>query len=153
MSELENKIQERAEDFFRKMGFAIAVKTLEEKDGMFFLNIQSNEAGVLIGENGDILFKIQSILNKIINKDLKQDICLDLDINDYKQRRSQYLQETAQKLATEVLETKQSKTIAGLFPYERRIIHMQISKYPDLETESVGDGEERKLIIKIKNAP
>ncbi|HOU45638.1 MAG TPA: R3H domain-containing nucleic acid-binding protein [Candidatus Pacearchaeota archaeon] len=150
MNNTESKIKESTQIFFKNMGFLVEIKSLELKDEIYFLNLESDDARILIGEGGDILFKIQSILNKIINKELDQDLCLDLDINGYKKTRTQYLMEISENLAKEVAESGQAKSIGNLSAYERRVIHMQISQFPDLSTESVGEGEERKIIIKPK---
>lgn len=150
MNETENKIQSSAQIFFQNMGFAVNIKNVEYKDDIYFLNLESEEAKILIGEGGDILFKIQSILNKIINKEIGQDLCIDLDINDYKKRRTEYLKEMSKNLANEVIRTKQARSIENLSPYERRVIHMEISQFLELETQSVGEGEERRIIIKLK---
>ena len=150
MNDIENKIKELTQRFFKNMGFSSEIKSLEMKEDIYFLDLESNDARILIGEGGDILFKIQSILNKIINKELGQDLCLDLDINGYKKTRTQYLIEMSKNLAKEVLESKQAKSIGNLSAYERRVIHMQISQFPELSTESCGEGEERKIIIKPK---
>ena len=151
MNEKIDIIKNIIEEFFSKMGFVVSINDIQLKDEIYFVYSQANEAKILIGESGDILFKTQSILNKIINKILKEDICIDLDINDYKKERTVYLQNTAQKIGEEVKETGISKTISDLSPYERRVIHVQIAKMPELETQSIGEGEERKLIIKLKN--
>lgn len=143
-------IKEIVEEFFKQMGFAIFINDVDFKDDIYFVRAQTNEARVLIGEGGDVLFKIQSVLNKIINKSIKEDVCIDLDINDYKKERMEFLQKTTREIADQVKASGISKTINNLSAYERRVVHMEIAQIPELETESVGDGEERRLIIKLK---
>lgn len=143
-------IKKSINEFFEKMGFVVSINNIEFKDNIFFVETQTNEARILIGEGGDILFKIQSILNKITNKILKEDVCIDLDINDYKKERTVYLQNTAKNIAEQVKESGITKTISNLSAYERRVVHVEVAKFPELETESIGEGEDRRLIIKLK---
>ena len=73
---------------------------------------------------------------------------IDLDINDYKKKKIEYLKETARAVADEVALTKKEKYLPSMPPYERRIIHMELASRSDVTTESIGQEPERKIVIR-----
>jgi spoIIIJ-associated protein len=143
---LEN-IKKIIKDFFEKIGFQVDSNILI-KDDTVICKIEYSDPSILIGKNGQTLFNIQHLISRIIKKNIKNEIFLDLDINDYKENKVQYLKELAQQIADEVALTKQGKVLPNLSAYERRIIHLELVNRDDVIAESSGEGPERKLIIK-----
>ncbi|MGA2418404.1 MAG: R3H domain-containing nucleic acid-binding protein [Candidatus Staskawiczbacteria bacterium] len=161
-----NKIKEAAEEFFEKM--TIAVSNIEvnfspvKKDiqdsqdlageSMDVVNadIRLDEPQILIGQGGQTLFEIQRLLKTILNKKLQKIFYFDLDINDYKKKKVEYLKDLAKDLADQVSLSKETKVLMPMSSYERRIIHSELSKRTDVITESQGDGFDRHVVIKPK---
>jgi spoIIIJ-associated protein len=109
-----------------------------------------NEPQILIGEKGQTLFEIQRLLKIILNKKIQKIFYVNLDINEYKNKKTEYLKEIAKDLANEVAITKQEKVLVPMSSYERRVVHAELSKRSDVITESAGQGIERHIIIKSK---
>lgn len=145
-----NKAQEIIQEFFVKFGFDVSVRILEFKDNTFFVKVNAPEAKFLIGTNGEILIDIQSVLSKIIQKESKEQLYVDLDVNDYKEHRLKYIKGMAKDAADEVAQTRFSKELPPLSAYERRIVHMELAQREDILTESVGQGEDRRVVVKPK---
>jgi len=161
-----NKIKEITKEFFDKMTISVSsidasLSNTEKdlKDGqpqsqedkkVVDLNIKLEEPQILIGQGGQTLFEIQRLLRTIFNKKFQDIFYLNLDINDYKNKKLEYLKSLARDLADEVALTKKERTLAPMSSYERRIIHAELSNRADVITESQGDGIDRHIIIKIK---
>jgi spoIIIJ-associated protein len=146
------EIQEIVKKFFSKMGFSnIEMNLANEEDNVIFLDIKTDEPKILIGQNGQTLNDIQQLLKAIIkHKTGFNDFYLNIDINDYKKKKAEYLKEMARYLADEVSLSKQEKILEPMSPYERRIIHLELLKREDIKTESIGEGKERRVVIKPK---
>ena len=137
------------------------------------LNVVLEEPQILIGEKGQTLFEIQRLLRAILNKRLsrlqsnrgsptgvashrtstlsgQKIFYLNLDINDYKKKKTEYLKELARDLANEVALTKEEKVLFPMPAYERRIIHAELSQRQDVSTESQGEGQDRHIVIRPK---
>ncbi len=112
------------------------------------INLQTTEAPLLIGEKGETLFGLQSLLKKILTKRLNQRLFVELDINNYREKKVKYLQELAETIADEVSLTQRAKAIEPMTAWERRIIHLTLADRPEVETESQGRGEERYVLIR-----
>jgi spoIIIJ-associated protein len=167
------KIKETAEEFFQKMtinasrievnfsavkdepslientnvkleGFEDSKKNSDAVD----LDIKLEEPQILIGEKGQTLFEIQRLLRTILNKKIKKVFYLNLDINDYKKKKIEYLKSLAKDLADEVAFTKEEKVLFPMPAYERRIIHLELSQRQDVVTESKGEEPDRYVVIK-----
>lgn len=109
--------------------------------------VNMDDPQVLIGQNGQTLFDIQRILGIILNKNLKKIFYLQLDINEYKQKKIEHLKKWAKELADEVSLVQQEKALPPMPAYERRIIHAELSGRADVATRSEGSGPARYIVI------
>lgn len=151
-------IKNITEDFFRKatVDFSqIEVSYLEENQeeeqkDVVNLKVALSDPQILIGEKGQTLFEVQRILKMILNKKLSKPFYINLDINNYKEKKADYLISIAKDLANEVAITKESKELIPMSAYERRIIHAELSNRDDVITKSSGEGQDRHIIIEPK---
>ena len=112
------------------------------------LNIILEEPQILIGEKGQTLFEIQRLLRAIVTKKIQKIFYLNLDINNYKQSKAEYLKKISKELADEVSLTKEEKVLFPMPAHERRIIHAELTRRLDVITESRGEGADRRIVIK-----
>lgn len=145
--ELEKQIKKIIEEFFKRMGFFPEV-LIEKKEESFFVSIKTNDPQILIGKKGETLFLIQGILAKILRQKIAKGILLDLDINDYKKKKINFLKELAQITADEVALHKKEKELEPMPAYERRIIHLALAERKDVTTESRGREPNRRVVIR-----
>ena len=141
------EIEKTVEAFFEKMRFSVQVKASFDADTLR-VDVKSDEPRVLIGEGGRILACIQRLLRSIFQRRFGFDFYFNIDINDYKKKKSLYLQELAEGTADEVALSKQEKELEPMSSYERRVIHLQLAGRTDITTESVGIGPDRRVVVK-----
>lgn len=148
------KIKQAVEEFFRKATLSVSkvdVKfVLQDNADVVNVEVKSEEPQILIGQSGQTLFEIQRLLRMVLNKKMQKIFYLNLDINDYKKKKMEYLKELAKDLANEVALTKKSKILYPMPAYERRAIHAELADRSDIITESQGEGADRHIIIKPK---
>ena len=151
--ELKN-IEDIIVDFFTRAGFPaeikhISLKSKEKEDEapLLVVNMKTNEAQMLIGKQGLVLADIQLLLRKLIKKNSGQEIFLNLDIDNYKKNKENYLREVAQEAADKVSATGLAKELLLASPFDRRVVHTELADRLDVKVESVGIGEDRKIII------
>lgn len=145
---LSQKVRKEIQEFFKKTTFDVKIEVEELKDSSMPVYIQTEEPQVLIGDNGRTLFEIQNLLNKFLKRRLKEEFYIDLDINDYKKKKLDYLKDIARSYADDVAFSKKEKELKPMSAYERRIIHMELKERKDIRTESIGVEPDRKIIIK-----
>ena len=146
------KIKAEVEVFLRNMtidNFEVVASV--GQNNSVGVKIQLNEPQFLIGQNGQTLLEFGRVLKIILNRKLAKVFYLDLDINNYKKKKNEYLQYMERDLADEVAATKEKKIMAPMSSYERRIIHAELSGRQDIITESQGDGVERCVVISPVN--
>lgn len=110
-------------------------------------NIQGEDLGILIGRRGQTLAALQYIVRLIINHQMKVWTPVVIDVEGYKQRRSEALQALAVRMAEQVRVRGVAFTLEPMPAYERRIIHLALTDHPDVITESTGEGDDRKVVI------
>ncbi len=141
------RIKEETEKFFEKMNFDIEIEIKEDKENVVSVSLKTEEPQILIGKDGQTLMDIQHLLKRILRKDLEQ-VFVEIDINEYKKKKKEYLKELARNRADEVVLSKKEKALNPMSSYERRIIHIELSGRNDVKTESIGQEPERKIVIK-----
>ncbi|HRY52227.1 MAG TPA: R3H domain-containing nucleic acid-binding protein [Candidatus Portnoybacteria bacterium] len=147
------KIKELIEGLISSSGLEGHVAELSESEGSVLVQIESQEAGYLIGRNGDSLRSLQQLARAMVSKKIVDAPRLTLDINNYQQERIEMLKSAAQSLAREVVRQGSARYLPPMNAYERRIIHMTLIDLPGIKTESEGDGEERRVVIKPAGNP
>jgi len=114
------------------------------------LNIEGDDLGVLIGRRGETLASLQYIVRLIVSEKLKEWMPINVDVAGYKKRRYESLQNLALRLAEQVKSNRRLITLEPMPADERRIIHLALTDHPDVTTQSMGEGEMRKVAILLK---
>ena len=114
------------------------------------VGLKVEEPKMLIGEGGQTLFDIQHILKLMIRKKIAEPFYLSLDINEYKKTKEDYLRDLAQTTADEVILLKKPKELPSMPASERRVIHMALADRSDIDSESIGEGLDRRVVIQPK---
>ena len=111
------------------------------------LDINGDDLGILIGRRGQTLACLQHIVRLIVSHQTGGWAPVVIDVEGYKQRRYQALQALAYRMAEQVKTKMMPFTLEPMPAYERRIIHLALVDHPDVTTQSVGEGEERKVVV------
>jgi len=119
----------------------------EEPNESISLNIEGDDLGILIGRRGQTLSCLQYIVRLIVGHQKRSWLPVIIDVEGYKQRRYQALQVFARQMAEQVNAKKMSFTLEPMPAYERRIIHLALAEHQDVMTESIGQGESRRVVI------
>ncbi|MBU4561512.1 KH domain-containing protein [bacterium] len=143
------KAKEILEELLKKMGIDTGVSAKEIED-YISLEITTPDSALVIGRQGKTLGALQYLVNLIVNKGKEERIKVILDTEGYRERRKARLMELAEKLAQRAKEENTEVFLEPMNPYERRIIHTTLAGDPDVETESVGEGMERQVVISPK---
>jgi len=143
-----NQIKQLIQGFFQRTSFDVEVEILSPEEKTVPVRIKTEEPKILIGQGGQTLAEIQHLLKAMLSRQIQEQFYIDLDINDYKRKKIEYLKDTAKELADEVALNKKEKTLAPMPAYERRIIHLELASREDIATESVGREPERKVVIR-----
>jgi len=144
------KLKEKIEEMMKKMGFEvkIKVKEREEENGTLICNILTEDSNFLIGQYGVNLQSLQHIARLIVKKSISEETNFILDVNSYRQEKNESVIKLAKTLAQEALSEKRAIIMRPMSPYERRIVHMELAKDESVKTESIGDGDDRRVVIK-----
>lgn len=143
--------KELTKELLDRMGVRTEVEGFR-KEGDLYLEIRGDPGGVLIGRHGRTLEALQMIVNRMLNKRLKSALRLILDVDDYRKRRAESMAQMALRLGQEAKRTGRSQFAELLGAYERRIIHLTLKDDPSLKTESIGEGELKRVkIIPLKD--
>ncbi len=139
------------ETLLRGMGIRsqVVVHTdLEGDEGpAFVLDIVGADLGILIGRRGETLRDLEYISRLIVTSKTHSNERFAVDVEGYRQRRERVLRELAKRMADRVKQNRQPITLEAMPPNERRIVHITLKEHPTVKTQSIGEGERRRVMI------
>ena len=106
--------------------------------------------GVLIGKRGQTLDSLQYLLSLVINREKEKYYKVQMDTENYRERRKETLENLAKNIASKVKRTKRTVTLEPMNPYERRIIHSILQNDKLVTTKSEGEEPYRKVVVLLK---
>lgn len=140
------------DEALKKMGFSdfsLGVREESGPDGEnLIFNIGTQESDLLIGQYGINLRALQHVVRAMARKKTEERLRFSVDVNDYRKQKIGSLEELAKSLARQAIIEKRPVIMRPMSAYERRIVHMALSGNSQIKTESIGEGEERKVVIK-----
>lgn len=145
--------QDRAKTFLDKvttaMGLNVVISVVTGEDSVG-LNLSGEDLGILIGKHGQTLDALQYLTNLAANKDCRERIRFIIDVEDYRKRRADTLEQLALRLADRVKRSGERVALEPMTPHERKIIHMSLQADIRIETYSEGEEPYRRVVISCK---
>ena len=112
-----------------------------------FVDLHGTDLSILIGHRGETLSALQYITRLIVGKELHRPLPIVLDVEGYRARRERQLRQLAQRMAQQAVERGRTMTLEPMPANERRIIHIELRDHAQVTTESIGEGDHRKVTI------
>jgi spoIIIJ-associated protein len=119
----------------------------EQDEPTLVLDVRNGDLTALIGRRAETLDSLQYLVRLLVAKELGYYLHVVLDVEGYKARRAQTLKQLAQRMAERAVATHKPAALEPMPPNERRIVHLALRDHPQVRTESVGTGENRKVTI------
>ncbi|MBL8094150.1 MAG: KH domain-containing protein [Anaerolineales bacterium] len=111
------------------------------------LDVQGGDLGFLIGHRGEALSSLQYLVRALLAKQLKRNVHVVIDVDSYRVKRREQLMAMARRIAEQVAQRGKPMSLEPMAPDERRTIHIALRDHPAVRTESVGEGNRRKVTI------
>ena len=119
----------------------------EDSDPPLNLNVVGEDLGLLIGRNGETLASIQYLIRLMVNQELHRWKNIVVDVDGYKQRRAEQLNQLAHRLAEQVVSSGRPASLEPMPANERRLVHIALRNHEHVYTASIGEDSRRKVQI------
>lgn len=149
MSEVCQNSEQFLAELLTDLRFDLSVSSKKTTEGCL-LDISGRDSSVLLNESGEMLDAFETILFQIYGKELDRTERIICDAEGFRQTRKAELQAMAKFAAQNVRKSGKPFTFGKLNSTERRVIHLTLADEADLQSESVGDGRDRKLQVRLK---
>lgn len=146
----EENIKKFLDEFISKLPTNDLKYEIKNEKNDIFVDIKGEDTGYLIGYRGNVLNSLQVILNNIANNELNERARVLLNIGGYKEKREKDLKDLADKIAGTVIKKRKSITLEPMTSYERKIIHSKLQENSKVETHSIGEEPNRKIVVSLK---
>jgi spoIIIJ-associated protein len=143
------KITTIIEEIFKHLDCTVSSCEISEDGGMLWCQIETPDSRFVIGRDGETLRSLNHLVRKMIDTDETEESArLHIDVNGYQKKRFDNLKTTAHMLAERARYFKSNIQTDPMPAFERRIIHMFLEGAKNIKTESEGQGQNRRVIIK-----
>jgi len=148
-----NHAREVTEKVLAQMGFTAAV-TSDVRDDQVYLDVDCNDReGLLIGRKGETLQALQHLVGRITSRTFKERASVSIDIAGYRARRVEQLERRAREMAEEVMRTNRDVRTEPLIASDRRIVHRALTEMTGVETQALGNGSQKRIVIRPAGSP
>ena len=144
---VEEKIEVFLKGLLEHMGSQAVAHATKADDNTYEVELVGEDLGYLIGRRGDTLDAIQHLANYSIGRTVEGHIRINVDAEDYRQKREESLRRYAQKKAQQVLKAHRRTTLEPMNAYERHVIHASLQDTDRITTYSVGTEPNRRVVI------
>jgi spoIIIJ-associated protein len=149
MNETCEKARDFLTDLMSDLRFDVGVSS-EWMDEGCVLNLSGNDAHFALAENGEMLDAIEVVLFQAFGRELEREHRFVVDADGFRQTRKSELHAMARFAGEQVRKNGRPFTFGVLNSTERRVIHLALQQEEDLLTESVGEGRDRRLQVRLK---
>lgn len=142
-------IEKFLNELIEKINLGKAEYTLKFEENIIKINFVGDTLKALIGYRGETLNALDTIINSVLINN-KIHVRVSCNINNYREKRMETLNELADKISKTVIKTGKNVTLDPMPAYERKIIHTRLQNSSEVKTYSVGEGARRRIVISLK---
>ena len=143
----EETIEKFLKGLLENMGSNAVPHAVKGEDNTYHVDLVGEDLGFLIGHRGATLDAIQHLCNYAINRDVSGHIRINVDAEEYRQKREDSLRRYARKKAQQVLKARRRTTLEPMNAYERHVIHATLQEMENITTHSTGTEPSRRVVI------
>ena len=144
---VEEKIEQFLKGLLENMGSAAVPHAVKGEDNTYRVELVGEDLGYLIGRRGDTLDAIQHLCNYSVGRNVEGHIRINVDAEDYREKREESLRRYGRKKAQQVLKARRRTTLEPMNAYERHVIHATLQEMDNITTYSTGTEPNRRVVV------
>lgn len=144
-------IKQTIDELFKLLEIEGAYKLEEKEDGGIEVLLDTPDSGIIIGFHGDTIEALQLVISLCVSKKLGEFKRISVEVGDYKKNRTEWLKSLAMDIRERVVVQKREIAFPKLKSWERRIVHILLQDDKEVASQSVGEGNERVLVVSPKS--
>ncbi len=145
-----DKLKSTLDEILSFMSINPAVAIEEADVNSYTIKIEGENLNFLIGYRGESLESLQNLLNLIMYKQLNDWMRVVVDINGYRTQKQEKIEQIAKGFIDRVRFLAKDVEMPPMSPSERRLVHVFLQEYDDVTSESIGIGQNRRVVLKPK---
>ena len=143
----EEKIEQFLKGLLTHMGSNAVPHAVKSDSGTYKVELVGEDLGYLIGRRGDTLDALQHLANYAVGRNVEGHIRINVDAEQYREKREDSLRRYARKKAQQVLKARRRTTLEPMNAYERHVIHAALQDMENVTTHSTGTEPNRRVVI------
>lgn len=143
----EEKIEQFIKGLLEHMGSEAVPHAWCDEENSYRVDLTGDDLGFLIGRRGETLDAIQHLANYAVNRSVDGHVRINVDAEEYRQKREDSLRRYARKKAQQVLKARRRTTLEPMNAYERHVIHAALQDMENITTHSTGTEPNRRVVI------
>lgn len=147
---MEEKVKSIVNEFFAKVLLQPESVEVEATDHGVLISIQTLDERGFLGRDGERFDALSTLLKKILGKEIGEEQRISFDVNGQKAKRDAVIISKARIIAERARSFKMDVEMEPMSSYERMVIHTALEGLSDIETDSIGEGKDRRVVVKYK---
>ena len=139
-------IKDYLKEVINNLGLEVTFE-VKKQDDRTTIKMYSDNNNILIGHNGNTLRALEYITRQKVQLETDIYFNVNLDVENYKDKKVAKLERLAKQVARDVRRTKVSAAMENMNPYERRIVHNVLTNFKGVTTKSEGEDPHRHVVI------
>ena len=145
----EEKIETFLKGLLEHMGSTAVPHAWKAEENTYKVDLVGDDLGYLIGRRGDTLDAIQHLCNYSVKRGVEGHIRINVDAEEYREKREDSLRRYARKKAQQVLKNRRRTTLEPMNAYERHVIHATLQEMDNITTHSTSTEPNRRVVIEF----
>lgn len=148
-----SKIESLIKSLIEKLGVSDAKIEVTDAAGVWKVSIDTSDEVSLVGRDNERYEALSHLLKRMIAKEFGEDTKVVIDINGIRAKNDEALKAKAMIIAERARSFKRDVEMDPMTSYERMIVHSALEGQPDIKTESIGEGRDRRLVVRYIESP
>lgn len=152
-------VQATIREFLERLGVVVEGIDEHKVGPQTIFRIRSGESGLLIGSGGETLRALNHLIRRLGERARAasdapaEPLSFLVDVNGYHAKRIEELHQSARLLSERARLFRHDVEMPPMSPYERMIVHAFLAEDPDIATQSSGEGQFRRVVIRYGKLP
>lgn len=147
------KIEALIKSLIEKLGVSEAKIEVVDDSGVWKISIDTPDEASLVGRDNERYEALSHLLRRMVARECGEEVKVMIDVNGMRAKNDEALKAKSMIIAERARAFKRDVEMDPMTSYERMVVHSALGGQPNIKTESIGEGRDRRLVVRYIESP